>query len=128
MGKMNDLMEGRNQGLALALKIVQEGGPEALEKELQYRNVTGISLNLTRQEIKDASYKAHVRATEVAIAISLVTLLDEFCFSRSQLTRYKAALDAKVYEAANSDRSMEILQEYIDRIREDTGIEIIIKD
>ncbi len=127
MGKMNDLMEGRNQGLALALKIVQEGGPEALEKELQYRNITGISLTLTKQEIKDASYKAHVRATEVAIAISLVTLLDEFCFSRSQLTRFKAAFDEKVYEAANSDRSMDILQEYIGRIKQDVGIEIIIE-
>ncbi len=128
MGKTNDLMEGRNQGLALALRIVREGGVEALEKELQYRNVTGISLNLTHQEIKDASYKAHVRATEVAIAISLVTLLDEYCFSRSQLTRYKAAFDAKVYEAANSDRSMEVLQEYIERIKQDTGIEVNVRD
>lgn len=128
MGKVNNLMEGRNQGLAMALRITKDGGIEALEKEIQYRNITGISLNLTQQEIKDASYKAHVRATEVAIAISLVTLMDEFCFSRSQMHKFKAAFDKKVYEAANNDRSMDILQEYIDKIWKDVGIEITIKD
>lgn len=128
MSKVNDLMEGRNQGLSMALRIVREGGKEALEKEIQYRNITGISLNLTQKEIQDASWKAHVRATEVAIAISLVTLMDEFCFSKSQLTRFKAAFDGNVYKAVNNDRSMDILQEYIERIKENTGIEILIND
>lgn len=126
--KVNDLMQGRSEGMAMALKIVREGGTEALEKEIQYRGITGISLNLTQQEIQDASYKAHVRATEVAIAISLVTLMDEFCFSRSQMHKFKNAFDANVYKAANNDKSMDILQEYIDKIREDVGIEITIKD
>lgn len=126
--KVNDLMTGRNEGMAMALKIVQEGGIEALEKEIQYRNISGISLNLTQKEIQDASYKAYVRATEVAIAISLVTLMDEFCFSRSQMHKFKAAFDANVYKAANDDKSMDVLQEYIDKIREDIGIEITIKD
>jgi hypothetical protein len=66
MSKVNDLMQGRNQGLILALKIVHEGGIEALEKEIQYRNLSGVSLNLTQKEIKDASWKVSVRATEVA--------------------------------------------------------------
>lgn len=128
MGKVNDLMEGRNQGLAMALRIAKEGGIEALEKEIHFRNITGISLNLTQQEIQAASYKAHVRATEVAIAISLVTLMDEFCFSRNQMHKFKAAFDKKVYEAANNEKSMDILQEYIDKIWKDIGIEITIKD
>lgn len=128
MSKVNDKMEGRNEGIVFALKIAKDGGIEALEKEIQYRNITGISLNLTKKEIQDASWKAHVRATEVAIAISLVTLLDEFSFSRYQLNKFKDAFDEKVMVAANSDKSMEILQEYIDKIRMDTGIEITIKD
>ena len=35
MSKINDLMEGRNQGLSLALKVVREGGIEALEREVR---------------------------------------------------------------------------------------------
>ena len=126
--KINDFMEGRNQGLILALKIVKEGGIEDLEKEIRYRGITGISLNLTQKEVQDASWKASVRATEVAIAISLITLMDEFFFNRSQLHKYKAAFDENVYKAANNDKSMDILQEYISRIKGEVGIEITIKD
>jgi hypothetical protein len=126
--KVNDLMEGRNQGMTFALKVVKEGGIEALEQEIKSRGISGVSLNLTQEEIKEASWKVSVRATEVAIAISLVTLMDEFCFSRSQMHKFKAAFDTNVFKATNSDRSMDILQEYITRIRDDIGIEITIKD
>lgn len=44
---LKDYQRGRNDGLALALKIVQEGGREALEAEIKNRGVTGISVNLT---------------------------------------------------------------------------------
>jgi hypothetical protein len=54
--------------------------------------------------------------------------MDEFCFSRSQTHKFKAAFDANVFKATNSDKSIDILQEYIDRIRDDVGIEITIKD
>lgn len=128
MSKVSDIMEGRNQGMAFALKIIQEGGIEALDKEIRDRGISGVSLNLTRDEVKEATWKVSVRATEVAIAISLVTLMDEFKMSRSQLHKFKAAFDANVYKAVNSDKSMDILQEYIERIREDTGIEITIRD
>jgi len=37
--KVNDLMTGRNQGMAMALKIVRDGGIEALEKEIEYRKL-----------------------------------------------------------------------------------------
>lgn len=128
MSKVKDIMQGRNEGMIMALKIAKEGGIEALEKEIRYRNISGISLNLTQKEVQDASWKASVRATEVAIAISLVTLMDEFKMSRMQLQKFKATFDANVYKAANNDKSMDILQEYIERIREDVGIEITIRD
>jgi hypothetical protein len=128
MSKINDIMTGRNEGMKLALRIVQEGGIEALEKEIQYRGISGISLNLTQKEIQDASWKANVRATEVAITISLVTLMDEFKMSRSQLNKFKVAFDENVLKAVNNDKSMDILQEYIGRIRDEVGIEISIRD
>ena len=41
MGKINAKMEGRTEGLELALRIVREGGAEALEREMKRRRVTG---------------------------------------------------------------------------------------
>ena len=42
---LKDYQRGRNDGLALALKIVQEGGREALEAEIKNRGVTGIEID-----------------------------------------------------------------------------------
>ncbi|MFT4144053.1 MAG: hypothetical protein QM644_06310 [Mobilitalea sp.] len=41
MSSIKDLMEGHNQGMAYALKIVKESGIEALEKEIKYGNISG---------------------------------------------------------------------------------------
>lgn len=80
LSKINDLMCGRNQGLLMALNVVKEGGTEALEKEIEFRNLTGVSLNIPRKELEEATKSMRIRATEVVIALSLITLLDEFYF------------------------------------------------
>lgn len=123
--KVNDLMTGRNQGMAMALRIVKDGGIEALEKEIEYRNLTGVSLNIPRKELEAATTTIRLRATEVAIAISLIALLDEFCFSKFQAIRYKEVFDAEVDRVLNDEAS---LNDYLKRIRDELGIEMVIRD
>ena len=41
MGKVDDYTAGRSQGLILAREIVKKDGIEGLEKEIQFRNITG---------------------------------------------------------------------------------------
>ena len=125
MSKVNDLMEGRNQGLALAFKVVKDGGIEALEKEIRYRNLTGISLNIPRKEIEAATANINLRATEVAITISLITLLDEFCFSKYQAQKFKDFFDKKVDEILNDEIT---LQDYLTRIREELNIALVVRE
>lgn len=50
---LKDYQRGRNDGLALALKIVQEGGREALEGEIKNRGVTGGKLIMNYNESKE---------------------------------------------------------------------------
>lgn len=123
--RVSDMMEGRNQGLVLALKIVKQGGVEALEDEIRYRNLTGVSLNVTRNEIRQASENANLRATEVAITFSLITLLDEFCFSKYQIEKFKAAFDSKVMTILSNDATLE---KYLKRIKDELNIDLIIRD
>lgn len=123
--KIKDLMNGRNQGMAMALKIVKDGGIEALEKEIEYRNITGVSLNITRRELEEATTKIRLRATEVAIAISLITLLDEFCFSKYQARKYKEVFDKQVESILNDEAT---LDDYLKRIKEELNIELVIRD
>lgn len=123
--KVNDLMTGRNEGLVMALKIVREGGIEALEKEIEYRNLTGVSLNIPRKELEVATTKIRLRATEVAITISLITLLEEFYFSRYQALKFKEVFDQKVDDILNDEVT---LDDYLKRIRDELGIEMVIRD
>ena len=50
---LKDYQRGRNDGLALALKIVQEGGREALEAEIKNRGETGGKLIMNYNESKE---------------------------------------------------------------------------
>jgi len=63
MSRVKDIMEGRNQGLAFALKVARAGGIEALEKEIQSRSLTGVSLNVPRKELEVATESMRLRAT-----------------------------------------------------------------
>lgn len=125
MAKISNLMEGRNQGLVFALKVVREGGIEALKKEIQSRNLSGVSLNIPRKELVVATESMRLRATEVAIAISLVTLLDEFCFSKMQARKFKAVFDSKVESILTDEATLE---DYLNKIRQELNIELVVRD
>lgn len=57
MNKQREYGIGREDGLSLAYRIVREGGIEALEKELKFRNVTGIHTSLAAKDLNKASEK-----------------------------------------------------------------------
>lgn len=121
MAKLNDLMEGRNQGLALALKIIKDGGIEALEKEIKYRNITGVSLNMTQAEIELATTRMKVHSTKMAVAVSLITLVDEFGMGKMQARKFKETFDKNVDELiSNGGDTTELLE----RIRNELDWEI----
>lgn len=50
MSKLDQYMQGRTEGMEFALRLAKDKGIEELEKEVRFRNRTGVSLNLTRQE------------------------------------------------------------------------------
>ena len=55
--KINDYMTGREDGLLMALDIVKKDGVAALEKEIQFRNVTGIRMPLAKKDLDKATVK-----------------------------------------------------------------------
>lgn len=57
MSKLDSYMQGRTEGMEFALRLVKDKGIEELEKEIKFRQRTGISLNVTRQELNAASNK-----------------------------------------------------------------------
>lgn len=49
MAKLNDYNSGRNDGLAMALTIVERDGVEALREEIKFRGVTGLHTGLAKK-------------------------------------------------------------------------------
>lgn len=85
---IKDYQKGRNDGLALALKIVREGGADALEKEIRQRGVTGIHVNLTQEELIQALNPIKDMTVRTILAMSVATLRDEYGFGRERLQRF----------------------------------------
>lgn len=54
MGKQEDIIQGRNEGMAFAFRIAREKGVDELEKEIARRNISGINARLTHMDGYDS--------------------------------------------------------------------------
>lgn len=120
MGKQNDIINGVNQGLDLALRIVEKDGIEELRKTIEFRNVSGCSLNISRKDVQTATERMKYHSTMTAIAISLRVLQEDFCFSFYQLKKFDE-LFAKHVSACCENPSL--IREYCERA-EVSGVSI----
>ena len=87
MTDIKQYREGRSAGLKMALAIVREGGIEALENEIKFRERTKINTALCLKEIEDASKDMRGFINEAMIVIWLSVLHDEFDFGKVRLNR-----------------------------------------
>ena len=67
MGKIDDYMSGKEDGLLLEARIVEKDGLAGLEEEIRYRNITGIHTGLARKELEKAT-KRRRRASRSTIS------------------------------------------------------------
>lgn len=94
--KKNAYDAGREDGLYLALKIVREGGLEALEKEIRFRNITGIKTSLAMKEIEGATQEIKNNVIDTITCLAVHTLHDEFGFGPSREDRFVNRFNEKV--------------------------------
>lgn len=88
MAKIDDYMRGRTEGMELALRIVKDKGIEELEKEVKFRTGTGISLNLTRQELNAASNKIKDMTLDTFTILGVASLHDVYGFGEKRCQRF----------------------------------------
>lgn len=94
--KKNAYDAGREDGLYLALKIVREGGLEALEKEIRFRNITGIKTSFAMKEIEGATQEIKDNVIDTVTCLAVHTLHDEFGFGPSRADRFVNRFNEKV--------------------------------
>ena len=76
MSKLDSYMQGRTEGMEFARRLVKDKGIEELEKEIRFRKRTGISLNVTRQELNEASNKIKEMTLDTFTLLSVACLCD----------------------------------------------------
>ena len=86
MSKMDSYMQGRTEGMEFALCLVKDKGIEELEKEIKFRQRTGISLNVTRQELNAASNKIKEMTLDTYSILSVACLCDLWGFGKKKMS------------------------------------------
>lgn len=124
MSKLDQYMQGRTEGMEFALRLAKDKGIEELEKEVRFRNRTGVSLNLTRQELAAGSQNIKNMTFDTMLAMSLMVLRDEFDFGKKRLERFKDRFTQKATSLADDYCTW---LDIIDTIKDETGIDLEIR-
>ena len=85
--------EGRKAGLDLALRIVKDGGVQALEDEIRFRGRTNINIGVEKKVLDKATEPMKELCCQT-IRVALISVLhDEFGFGKVRIRRVINAFD-----------------------------------
>ena len=129
MAKRDDLLQGRAEGMAFALRIAREGGVEALEREIRMRNIWGLQVNVPMKDIQEIKTKITLRVIDIIRVVALLTLRDEFGFGRDRGLRFLNRFDLKVDCVSSEDDGQSVtLEDYINLVKDEMGISLKISE
>ena len=125
MSNLKDYDRGRNDGLAMALRIAEEDGIEGLRKEIKFRGVTGIHTTLAKKELDQASKQIKEMTLDTMIVLAVATLHDEFDFGQKRCQRFMDRLELK---AGCLVDDLATWTDYIKAIKDEIGLELSIRE
>ena len=124
MNKEAEYSRGRDDGLALALRLVREGGPQALERECRIRGATGIHTSLAQKELDKKTTAIKLQTCDTVMILVTAVLHDEFGFGLSRLKRFQKKFDEGVRYLMDGSATW---MDYIEAIKEQLGFELTIR-
>lgn len=125
MSNLKDYARGRNDGLAMALRIVETEGIEGLQKEIRFRGVTGIHTALAKKELDQATVKIKEMTLDTMVVIAIATLHDEFGFGQQRCQRFMDRMELK---AGCLVDDLATWTDYIQSIKDEIGLELSIRE
>ena len=125
MSNLKDYARGRNDGLAMALRIVESEGIEGLRKEIRFRNISGIHTALAKKELDQATVKIKEMTLDTMVVIAIATLHDEFGFGQQRCQRFMDRMELK---AGCLVDDLATWPDYIQSIKDEIGLELSIRE
>ena len=114
----------RREGMAYALRIAKEKGIEALEKELEFRNITNIPIKISKGQVEAFVEETKQTMFDTILLMSFYSLRDAFGFGNKRLMDFKNKFSE--YTESLSGGYMQ-WQEIAEQMTEETGIEFHIR-
>lgn len=85
------MMEFYRAGMERAYRLYKEEGPEALEKEIMFRNTTHINSPLLAKEIDRSIGEIKWHTIQTVMAMAIGVLYSEFGFGKKRIERFRDA-------------------------------------
>lgn len=117
-------MEGRNDGMAFALKIAKEQGIEALETECKYRGCTNLPSKVPKKAADEFVKKMKENTIDTILILSGAVLRDEFGFGKKRLERFKERFMLKTECLVEDYCTWDDIKE---SLKEEVGMELDIR-
>lgn len=124
MNKMREYEAGRADGLDLALRIVRDGGLEALEKEIKFRGVSGVHTSLASKDLDKASQKIKEMTLDTVTVLAVAVLHDKFNFGQLRCKRF---LEGMEFGTRYLMEDIATWDDYRNSIEEELGIPLKIR-
>lgn len=124
MNKMKEYERGREDGLDLAYRIVQQGGIEALRKELKFRGVSGIRTSLAAKDLGKAGEAIKEMTLDIITILALAVLHDDFGFGEKRCQKFMDGMDRGAQYLVDD---LATWPDYIESIKEQMGIDVTIR-
>ena len=101
--ELRQIMQYRHDGMEYALKIVKSKGVDALEKDLLYRKMTFVPLELDAEWINGLMRDVFSRINNSYIVMTYKTLAEVFGFGKNRLHIFKDEFNKNVDGIATVD-------------------------
>ena len=123
--RMKEINFGREQGLAMAARLLREHGMEdgvqVIHDEMDMRGRMPVQLGVTSKEIVEASEKIKMTMYETFTCMALMVLHDQFGFGPIRARRFLKRWNLKV-DCMNS--ALVSWKDMIDTVKEEIGIDL----
>ena len=125
MSKLSKEELARFQGAAWALRMVEEKGLEAAQKDLEQRGIRRLPLACNKQDIRNFELYEKKNTLATVLMMTCMTLRDEYGFGYDRMNRFIKRFNDKTSCLVDGYVNWKELQ---DTIKAETGILIPLPD
>ena len=101
--KTDEIIQLRNEGMAYALKIVEDSGVEELKRQVKLRGLLKVSMRFSPEELNTTIERISNRIFNNIFTMTFAVLHEECKYGAVRLKRFKEQLDKKVMLVGDTD-------------------------